>query len=144
MRTMAYRFVSNDLVIMVHSAKNPTDDEIQAYCDELRTKDVSKVRVLVLTDGGGLNASQRKMLNDVLGGRPQHCAVVSDDSMVRGIVTALSWFNRYIRVFEKAAAEEAFRYLHIPSTEFANVRREARRLRAVVYGEEDATKQRLR
>lgn len=128
MKNMVYKFLGN-LVVMVHTAQNPTDEELRAYYDELRTKDVSRTRVLVLTDGGGLNASQRKELNEVLSGRPQPCAVVSDNTMVRGIVTALSWFNRSIKSFSPSDTEEAFKYLGIPTSEFAIVWREIKQLR---------------
>jgi hypothetical protein len=131
MRTMAYKFLG-DLVLMVHNKTNPADAELRAYFDELRTKDVSSIRVMVFTDGGGLSASQRKELNAVLAGRQQMCAVISDDGLVRGIVTALSWFNRGIKFFPTNAGEEAFKYLKIPSRDYAEVWREVHAIRSLV------------
>lgn len=136
MRTMAYKFLG-DLVIMVHSKANPLDTELCAYFDELRTKDVSSIRVLVFTDGGGLSASQRKELNEVLNGRQQMCAVISNDNLVRGVVTALSWFNRGIKSFPTNATKDAFTYLRIPEREHEKVWIEIRALRILVPAEKE-------
>jgi hypothetical protein len=139
MKNMVYTFVGN-LVVMLHTKNTCGDAELGAYLAELAKRDVVGTRVFVLTDGGGLTAKQRKELNDVLGGRQQMCAVVSNDAIVRGIVTALAWFNRSIKSFPPSQVEEALLYLKVPRDEFFQVQAQIKRLRAELYGAEEQRK----
>jgi hypothetical protein len=57
------------------------------------------------------------MLTDVLAGRGMKVAVLSKSSLVRGVVTAISWFNRDIRPFEPHELYEAIEYLGVQKTQ---------------------------
>ena len=75
-----------------------------------------RIRSLVLTAGGGPNTKQRQTIRDLLRDTPVPAAVVSDAPLVRGIVTALSWFNSAIRSFpfnQGAGLRDALKYLGI-------------------------------
>src|SRR5580700_8017852 len=85
------------LMIVVHSHKAPSDREWDSYFAELVKHDPERLRSLVFTDGGALNTAQRKQVNDFLQGRSSPCAVVTGNTIVRGVVTALGWFNPKIR-----------------------------------------------
>jgi hypothetical protein len=120
MKNMVYTFVGN-LVVMVHNKNAPSDEELGKYLQELGKRDPIKTPILVLTDGGGLSAKQRKELTSVLDGREQMCAVISELGMVRGVVTALSWFNGRIKSFSTKEIEAAFAYLKVPRQDYLAV-----------------------
>jgi hypothetical protein len=89
-----------DLVVGVHTRDNPSDEEWEAWyraCEQVMKKH-SNVRAAVVTDGGGPNAMQRGRINDLFQGRPQRVGVIAP-TFVRGVITALSWFNPEVRAF---------------------------------------------
>jgi hypothetical protein len=93
-KSMAVRVVGGVLV-SVYSARNPNDEDWNEYLD-LRRKHVARgdAKALALTDGGGPDVHQRAATLEAVGENNMTAAVVSDAPLVRGIVTALSWFNR--------------------------------------------------
>jgi hypothetical protein len=108
---------SVDLFVVIHPNRPPSDDEWLAYLRSWSGHDMSRMRTLVFTDGGGPNASQRKLATEALAGKESMTAVVSSSSMVRGVVTALSWFNPKIKAFSPEEAPRAFDYLRIQTPE---------------------------
>lgn len=131
MKNLAFKIIGN-LSIAVHNNRTPTDTEVHEYCVALAKHDVRQLRALIFTDGGAPNSTQRNEVNSVLKGREHPTAVVSDDRMVRGIVTAFSWFNSKIRAFSPANINEALDYLGVPPAEHDRVIAEAKKLRAVL------------
>lgn len=116
MLTMRHHFHGRTL-ITVHTAEPPTDPEWDAVLQDFQ--DRKPERVLVFTEGGGPATLQRGRLNDALGGKPLTTAIVSSSPVVRGIVTALSWFNPDMRVFHPDRARAALEYLGIASEQHA-------------------------
>ncbi|MEZ4307331.1 MAG: hypothetical protein R3F14_04710 [Polyangiaceae bacterium] len=118
MRNQAFKILGN-LHILVAGPNPPTDAEWHTYveavkAEEHRGLDLTEMRTLVITDGGGPNAAQRKMVNDVLRGRTTRVATVSGSPFFRGIVTALTWFNPEMRLYSpdkvtSASCEEIHR-----------------------------------
>jgi hypothetical protein len=105
------------VVVVVENNIAPTDAEWDAYCRHIAaTLKVENASGIAITDGGGPNTVQRGKVNDLLAGRQARSAVVSDSRMIRGVVTALSWFNRLTRAFSPAAIDRGL--------EFAGVRGE--------------------
>src|ERR1700759_3207208 len=98
MKNVVFKTVGNVLVA-VHGENNITDEEALACQAALRTMDLDRLRILVCTDGGGASAMQRKGLIDAFSGRDVPTAIVTDVRMLRGVITALSWFNKNIRAF---------------------------------------------
>jgi hypothetical protein len=88
------------LIVSVHSAEAPTDEDWSAYLQLCRRKMArERLGALAVTAGGGPNSKQRAALQELLRGGPVPGAVVTDSAVVRGIVTALGWFNPGIRAF---------------------------------------------
>jgi hypothetical protein len=104
-----------ETMTMVHTAEKPTDVEWDAMLAHFRAKRAE--RVIVFTDGGGPSTLQRGRLNDALEGSVVKTAIVSSSQVIRGIVTALSWFNPGIRSFSPHQASLAMSYLGLPATE---------------------------
>jgi hypothetical protein len=131
--SMAFSFfpdaADGGLMVMVHTDRAPSDAEWDAYCEELTRHELSHLKTLVLTEGGGPDASQRKRVNALLAGRPSRASVVSSNSVIRGIVIALSWFNSQIKSFTPNEIGAALGYLGVPFEPRATVFAEITRLR---------------
>lgn len=104
-----------DTMTMVHTADAPTDEEWEAMLAHYRAHRAP--RVIVFTEGGGPNTLQRGRLNDTLAGTVVKTAIVSASQVIRGVVTALSWFNPGIRSFSPDRAAQALSYLGVPPGE---------------------------
>jgi hypothetical protein len=113
MKKMAYKAVDT-LFIVVYGHMNPTDEEWYGYMGAVRQRGMDKTVQLNVTEGGGPNSSQRKYLNDLLNGRTVPVSVLSGSVTVRGITTALGWFNRGIKVFQPSELPAALEHLGIP------------------------------
>lgn len=101
-----------DLLIAVHRAEPPTDDEWAAYTQSVRQIDKDRLRTLIFTDGGAPTGAQRERLNEALEGKPALTAVISSSSMVRGVVNAINGsINSKIKAFSPEAARQAFHHL---------------------------------
>lgn len=119
------------IVIAVHGPDAPPDSEWNAYIEEFeRQRDLSLARNFVCTDGGAPTSTQRRAINERLlqNGRGL-CAVVTGSSLVRGVVTALNWFNPVIKAFSPEQARAAYAHLNMTTEEIALVRIQVERLR---------------
>ena len=117
MKRMAFRVVDHVLVL-IHAAEDPSDDEWALYLKEIKRQGTNLLPQIVVTEGGRPNLLQRKLLTDVLAGRVVKVAVLSDQTMVRGVVTAISWFNRDIKAFSGNNLMGAMTYLDVPDRLF--------------------------
>jgi serine/threonine-protein kinase len=89
------------LIVVLHSTKEPTNEEFGHYIELVRQfkeecgGDLSTLRTFVVTDGGAPNAEQRALMKRVHDGKPGLIAAVTDLSnpFLRGAVAAISWFN---------------------------------------------------
>jgi hypothetical protein len=133
MVNMAFSVLPNvtdgGLHICVHSRGAPSEQEWDVYFGDLVTRDPERLRTLVFTDGGALSAVQRKQVNDFLQGRTSRAAVLTKSPIVRGVVSALSWFNPKIKTFSPGNMDDAMRHLGIPASDFPQVRGELKILR---------------
>jgi hypothetical protein len=131
-RTMTFSFLrgmgprNEDLVILLHTTENPTDDEWNEFLAAFDPSDLTRTRALVLTAGGGPSLMQRKALVDFLHGRQPPVAVVSSRAVVRGILRALSWFNPNMSSFPEGSLGKALDFLRVDRLEHARVRTEIR------------------
>jgi len=112
-KTVAFRLIDHWL-LTVYGISDPTDAEWAVCADKFRSMDLRHLRVLIYTEGGAPSAAQRKVMNDVVNGRTFPTALVSSSAMMRGIATAMSWFNKGIKAFEPDAIEDALAYMEVP------------------------------
>src|SRR5580700_663486 len=133
MKNMAFKVIDR-LFLVVFGASNPTDDEWVDYLDVTRQHGIDRTTQLIFTDGGGPTSTQRKYLNDLLAGRTVPVAVISASATIRGVVTALSWFNRRIKAFPPSGLADALAYLEIPATRAELIAREMNKLRLTLGG----------
>lgn len=123
MKNAAFQLVRG-VCIVVNNATDPSKEEWDAYlalasAGMKAAGDLSRFSQLVVTDGGGPNAAQRKASVD-LGkkhGDPSliRGSVVSNSVAVRGIVTAFHWLGAPMRSFSPAEVGDALAHLGISS-----------------------------
>lgn len=121
MKNMTFATVGN-VVIALHTSSAPTDEEWTEYTRAVKAMDITKVKPLAFSDGGGPDSKQRKQLNDVLASRPGRAALVTSSTLARSVVTALSWFNPLVKAFAPDEVAQAFDYLQLDSSEVQAVR----------------------
>jgi hypothetical protein len=117
--TLIIRTVGPNLMIMRETFESPRDEEWNEFLKmlEVRGDNVQKLRLLVLTDGGGPNSAQRGRLEAVLKGRPVRVAIVSDSAKSRFIASAISLFNRDHAGFSKDEIRAAYGHLRLTPEE---------------------------
>lgn len=117
LETMTHKVIGNRLMICVHNAKAPKESEWQAYVDDLRKLPLDQACQFVYTLGGAPSPSQRKEITDLTTGKKHRVAVVTPSAMVRGICTALSWFNSNVQAFAPERTGAAFEYLGVTAND---------------------------
>lgn len=122
--------VQGPLVIVLHTRIDPNAREWGDFMAKLRTVPPAKLRLFVVTDGGGPNAVQRKDINDHLGSEKAPMAVVSDNTMARLIGVAVGLFQSRIAVFPPHRLREAFAHIAADASEQRTILAEAHRIAA--------------
>jgi hypothetical protein len=128
MRNIAFKVIDR-LFIVVYGSADPTDEEWRGYLDEIERHGVDRTMQLVITEGGGPTAAQRRYLEEVLAGRTVPVAVFASSVSVRAMVSAMSWVNRDIRAFSPNGLFDALSYLEIPVSRADLIEREVEKLR---------------
>ena len=113
---MVSRKVGLELLVLVQDAEPPSDSEWNAFL-ELLPSTMPRVKILVVTKGGGPNVEQRKRLEATLGGARFPVAVVSDSVKVRFVAATIALFHKEHRSFTVAELTGAFRHLHLTHAE---------------------------
>jgi hypothetical protein len=132
-RTLAFELHERWL-LLIHTAAAPSPGEWAPYMEAAKKMDAAldahleTAGILVFTDGGAPNVSQRNEINAWLQGRHIHTSVICHSAFVRGVVTALNWFNYHIRAFAPEAWRQAMDHAQIPDAARDDV---ARRLVAL-------------
>jgi hypothetical protein len=108
------------VVLWLHTAKDPPLGEWATMLEELselrraRQLPLERIRQLVVSDGGAPNALQRTSFAQEFARFP--LAVITPMAMnplKRGIITALSWMNPCIRLYEPRGFSNALDYLEL-------------------------------
>ncbi len=132
--TLAFE-LHDSVMLLVHRREAPTDPEWDVYigeCKRLLEEAPSGLRALVVTEGGGPTVDQRRRLNEMLAGRAARAAIISESIMIRGIVTAMSWWNPLIKSFRKQELEPALAYVQLPLADLPHILARLDALRASI------------
>lgn len=114
--------IVDGVLLVVHGHEPPTDDEWETYLGQVKlVVATGRPRAMAVTEGGAPSLSQRTQLNRILRGTRALGAVVSDSSFVRGIVTALSWFNHGVRSFSPDHFEVACAHLELSAIQIQHL-----------------------
>ena len=108
-------------VLVVRQSKDrPTDAEWTDSMKQFRTLlnvHGMNTRVLIHTDGGGLNAGQRDDLKQHIEKMPIRCAVLSDSVFARVLASTFALFNRNLRSFAASGLADALAFLEVSGNE---------------------------
>lgn len=112
---LAYERVG-DTLVLCHNDKTPADADWNAWIAVSLRNEHRKV--LVSSHGGGPSASQRNRLSQARvesGHPPEQVALLSDSSVLRGILTAIAWLTgNNVKAFSPRELTEALRWLGQP------------------------------
>src|SRR5262245_51199693 len=108
-------------VLWLAAKQAPTAAEWKAYIDlviEVASGSgaAKSVMVLVVTDGAGASAVQRTDFVNALKGTRVRTAVLSSNTVVRGIATVFNWFNVENTVFAPKEVIGALEFVGIGAT----------------------------
>jgi hypothetical protein len=108
-------------MVVVHGPQSPTPLEWEGVLrdDLLRVKSGHKAErcTLVITYGGGPDGGQRKRLAEQMDHHFAPACIMSGSALVRGIVSALSFFNRRMKIVGLEDREAAFEHLGLTQAE---------------------------
>lgn len=105
--------ILDDVAVCVTSKGDVPNERWLEYLEELRSHRVTKI--LTATVGAiSLTSIQRKQAAEISDALQITNAVVTDEQIVRGFMTALSWVGVKIKGFPWADLDEAIRYLQLP------------------------------
>ena len=103
----------DDLMIGYSTEGRIVDDVWQKFIHDLKTKPIKKylgVSIGYLE----ITSLQRKQAADALKGRGVSLAVVTEEKLVRGIVTAASWLGVNVKSFAWSELRAALHHLAVP------------------------------
>jgi len=107
------------MIVLRENNDTPLDPEWDAFLKMLvdNRNNFERMKILVVTDGGGPNAGQRKRLETTLSGKPVRVAVVTDSAKSRFIASAISLINRDHRGFSMKEIGQAYQHLDMTLAE---------------------------
>jgi hypothetical protein len=127
-----FEFLDSRRILMLHGTSPPPAAGWRAYLRCLEDKDVASIGLLVFTNGGAPDATQRCELNRLLRGRYFARAIVHRSAVVRGVVAAVGWFAPGVAAFHPNAWHAAAAHAGIAPTELERVEHSAKRLHAAL------------
>jgi len=121
MRNMVFTTFGR-FTVVAHTKKPPSEEEWHDYIMTHKAyfERGMSMRFVIFTEGGAPTATQRQKMTDIVAewarSNPDciRSAIVTRSSLVRGVVTAISWFLPIARAFSPENVEQAFAYLEIP------------------------------
>ena len=112
-----------DVLLWLHTTKNPPALEWERACEqiaELKSNsqgDISRIRSLVISDGGAPNSTQRsRLFGDIFEHRACKLSVVTpvlSNPIKRGVATAIGWLNPAFRAYEPVRWPEALAHIDV-------------------------------
>ena len=120
--------------MVVQNKETPTDaewDQLLALFVEHRAE-LPKLKLMVVTAGGGPSAQQRKRLQAALGGTPMRVAVVSDNMKVRFVASTIALFHADHRSFLTSELDQACDHLQLSPFERREAQTVVRELESTV------------
>jgi hypothetical protein len=128
--------ILQDLVISVTIGGStdggiPAESIFQDFLNVLRTQPVTKY---LAANIGNVNSSslQRKQGAELFKSRGIRVAVVTEDSLTRGLVTAVGWLGANISAFSWADTKAALKYLDVKGQQEESALAALARLRVTV------------
>jgi hypothetical protein len=110
------------VVLALHADAPPSDAEWGHFCSWIpRHMGHPNGVSMVLTDGGAPSSAQREQMRKHLGPVTPLTAVITDKPVVRGVVTAVRWFNPKISAFTPLEFLDAFKFIGLSGAQVSSV-----------------------
>lgn len=110
------------LLLGLHSGLAPSDAEWDHYCSLIPgVLAHANAGCMVLTDGGAPTRRQRDQLRKQLGSEARWTAVITDKALVRGVVTAIRWFNPQVCAFAPWESPQAFKFIGVSGAQIRSI-----------------------
>jgi hypothetical protein len=120
--SVVWQDATHALLLALHGEAAPSEAEWDQYCSAITGVLAHPNGFgMVLTDGGTPNTAQRDRMRRKDGGVARLNAVITDKAVVRGVVTAVSWFNPKIRAFAPREFPQAFEFLGLRAAQIRSV-----------------------
>jgi hypothetical protein len=113
---MLFRLTGSVMVIR-QGTEAATEHEWRGFLTELGQQDLTTLRVLIATDGGGPSAAQRASLKVTMAGRSVRTAVVSDSIKIRFTIATIALINREHHGFSNHELSQAYDFLQLTPAE---------------------------
>lgn len=106
--------VVGDVLISVTTAGPVLDSQWNAWMKDLETKGLKKC-IGATIGATELSSLQRKRASEIARDKNIRVAAITDDALVRGIVTAASWFGANIKAYPWTNIPGALKFLEVES-----------------------------
>jgi hypothetical protein len=120
--------VIKDVVVHASTAGEIPGHVWQQFLGDLKKKRVTKALGLSLGQAA-VTSLQRKEASEVSKAQNIKSAIVTDDSLVRGVLTAMSWLGANVKPFSWAQLGDAIKFLELDTDTESLVLGAARSLR---------------
>jgi hypothetical protein len=126
--TLEWVFIDN-LLISFTSTGTVAAEDWERLIKETRAKSVS--RWLALSVGATeMDSIKRKAGTDLIREKNIKVASITDDRLVRGLITAVGWLGAKVKAFSWAEVDAGIKYLDVPPERENLVRESVNKLRA--------------
>jgi hypothetical protein len=107
--------------LLAHARQTATTEDWDAFTSALDASLGQVKRLLVFTAGASIDARQREQVEGILKRGKLRVSVLTTSRLVRGAVTALSWFNIPIKAFVPSDVNRALDHIRVPDNERPSV-----------------------
>ena len=107
--THRWHFIA-DIVVTETVPGEITDDLYFRFVNEIDIRNVWTVFSMAQSEAGSISATQRKRVSAVMSKKGIAAVVITDDTLTRGIVTAVSWLGVKAKAFTWKEIEKAIEF----------------------------------
>lgn len=119
-----------EIIVTAHNSRELSNEEWEAnylrYVRDMKSRGkLNEGANLVFADGKGPNSVQRAAGNAIFGKDKEYTfrvSVITASLMVRGAVTAISWFNPLIRAFSPNDWMRAYHHVRVTEAHYGMIR----------------------
>lgn len=109
--------LTGSVMVIRQGTEAATEQEWRGLLTKLGQQDLTKLRILIATDGGGPTAAQRASIKALMAGRSVRTAVVSDSMKVRFAIATIAFINREHHGFATRELSQAYDFLQLTPAE---------------------------
>jgi hypothetical protein len=121
--------IQGRVVVLVHTGGAYTPEEWRSVLALARRPDLNELRLIVCDDTPTIDSARRAEVIEAMGGRVSTAAVLTDNVLSRGVITAIGWFKPGMKAFPPDQIEKAAHYLGLTEKERAFASKMLARLR---------------